>query len=271
MVSIPMVSGGAVNSRSVLSINQKKIQQPLSSQNIASVHNKAAGRAGTSGPGNARSAPPQSPRTQPQNRSGDHTAQPLNTAPVPKPLPPLLHIVQKGQKVPLGTQGTPTKLRVCLGWNTKNPACDIDVSAFLLNSLGKVTDDTWFVFYGQTKSPDGSTVFMAGQGADREAVSIDLTKLDAGISRIVFVLTIHEAFENNLNFSMVKDAYVRIMDADSQKEIVSFKMEEYYSNVTSMMIGEIYKHNGQWKFNAIGNGVAKDLAGLCALYGVEVV
>ena len=69
---------------------------------------------------------------------------------------------------------------------------------------------------------------------------------------------------------MVRDAYVRIMDADSQKELVSFKMEEYYSNVISMMIGEIYRHNGQWKFNAIGNGVAKDLAGLCALYGVEV-
>lgn len=70
---------------------------------------------------------------------------------------------------------------------------------------------------------------------------------------------------------MLNDAYIRIMDSSSNTELVSFKMEEYYSNVTSMMIGEIYQHNGTWKFNAIGNGVARDLAGLCEVYGVQVV
>ena len=69
---------------------------------------------------------------------------------------------------------------------------------------------------------------------------------------------------------MLKDAYVRIMDK-SGKELVSFLMTEYYNNVISMMIGELYQHNGAWKFNAVGNGVAKDLAGLCALYGVQVI
>ena len=90
------------------------------------------------------------------------------------------------------------------------------------------------------------------------------------MTKIVFVLTIDKAFEKHLNFSMLKDAYVRIMD-ESDTELVSFKMEEYYSNVTSMMIGEVYQYKGAWKFNAIGNGVAKNLAGLCELYGVEVV
>ena len=69
---------------------------------------------------------------------------------------------------------------------------------------------------------------------------------------------------------MVQDAYIRILNGDSKEELVSFKMEEYYANVISMMIGEIYYHNGIWKFNAIGNGVAKDLSGLCGLYGVQV-
>ena len=69
---------------------------------------------------------------------------------------------------------------------------------------------------------------------------------------------------------MIKDAYLRILDAGTEAELVSFRMDEYYSNVISMMIGEVYLHNGIWKFNAIGNGVAKDLAGLCGLYGVEV-
>jgi len=75
------------------------------------------------------------------------------------------------------------------------------------------------------------------------------------------VLTINEAIEKHLNFSMLKDAYIRILDASDNSELVSFKMDEYYSNVTSMMIGEVYRHNGTWKFNAIGNGVARDLAG----------
>ena len=69
---------------------------------------------------------------------------------------------------------------------------------------------------------------------------------------------------------MLKDAYIRIMDR-SGKELVSFLMTEYYNNIISMMIGELYLHNGAWKFNAVGNGVARDLAGLCALYGVQVV
>ncbi|MBR4224336.1 MAG: TerD family protein, partial [Oscillospiraceae bacterium] len=93
--------------------------------------------------------------------------------------------------------------------------------------------------------------------------------LSPNVTKIVFVLTINEAVENRLDFSMIKDAYVRIMDS-SGRELASFMMDEYYSNVTSMMIGEIYKHNDTWKFNAIGNGVARDLAGLCEFYGVEV-
>ena len=69
---------------------------------------------------------------------------------------------------------------------------------------------------------------------------------------------------------MLKDAYIRILQEDNQTELVSFKMTEYYTNVISMMIGEVYRHNGEWKFYAVGNGVARDLAGLCGLYGVQV-
>lgn len=69
---------------------------------------------------------------------------------------------------------------------------------------------------------------------------------------------------------MINDAYIRILNGNNNKELVSFKMTEYYTNVISMMIGEIYIHNGIWKFNAVGNGVARDLAGLCKLYGVQV-
>lgn len=250
MVQIPMVSNGPVTKQTVLSINQICVQGPKSSRNITSINGGIS----------------RNPSSSPAAHTTGHTALPAQ-----KPAPALLCPIRKGQKVPLETQGRLTGINACLGWNTSNADCDVDVSAFLLSSFGKVLGDTWFVFYGQTKSPDNSTIFTLDQGADREIISIDFTKLNTEVQKIVFVLTINEALEKNLNFSMLRDAYIRIMDRTSHKEIVSFKMEEYYSNVTSMMIGEIYRHNDQWKFNAIGNGVARDLAGLCEFYGVQVI
>lgn len=112
--------------------------------------------------------------------------------------------------------------------------------------------------------------FIEGGSTDRELIQIDFTHLNSQVKKIVFVLTINDALKNRLHFGMLKDAYIRIMD-QSGKELVSFLMTEYYNNVISMMIGELYLHNDAWKFNAIGNGVAKDLAGLCELYGVQVL
>lgn len=166
--------------------------------------------------------------------------------------------------------GAPDAVDACFGWNVKDARCDVDVSAFLLGSDGKVIGDSWFVFYGQTLSPDQSTKFVESGSVDREMIRIDLKRLNPQVKKIVFVLTINDALTNKLHFGMLKDAYVRILDK-SGKELVSFMMTEYYDNVISMMIGEIYQHNGTWKFNAIGNGVAKDLAGLCGLYGVQVI
>lgn len=185
-------------------------------------------------------------------------------------MPALINQTRKGQKTLLGDAISLGKIKACLGWNVKNPACDVDVSAFLLGRDGKVSGDDWFVFYGQKESPDCSVIFSDRENTDRESVAIDLSRLNPSITRIVFVLTINDAFSKRLNFGMIEDAYVRILDAASDRELVSFVMDEYYSNVISMMIGEVYLHNGNWKFNAIGNGVAKDLEGLCDLYGVQV-
>lgn len=234
-----MRSSGAVTRQTVMSINQKHIQGPMSQNNIKTINNGAS-------------------------TSISHTV-------TSKPTPTLQNTIQKGQKVLLSNGPALASIQAKLGWNVTNSNCDVDVSAFLLNSSGKVIGDDWFVFYGQDTSPDGSTVFSDDHGADREKITINLQKLNPNVSKIVFVLTINEAIEKHLNFSMLKDAYIRILDNATNSELVSFKMDEYYSNVTSMMIGEIYQHNGAWKFNAIGNGVARDLAGLCELYGVQVI
>lgn len=187
-------------------------------------------------------------------------------------MPPLRNRLFKGQKTALQfSGGNLPKLKVCFGWNVKDARCDMDASAFLLTENGKVADESWFVFYGQTESPDHAADFAKDpQGKDREIIRLNLERLSASVQKIVFVLTINEAFENRLNFSMIGDAYVRILEADSGQELVSYQLEEYYANVTSMTIGELYRHKGQWKFNPVGNGVQQDLAGQCAIYGVEI-
>ena len=130
------------------------------------------------------------------------------------------------------------------------------------------------MFYGQLNSPDGSIRHFGdsdGTGAgDDETIEINLTAVDQRVKKIVFVVTINEALERNLSFSMVANAYVRVVNKTTGQELVRFTLTDYYANVTSMVVGEVYNHNGQWKFNAVGDGVAKDLAGLCEMYGVNV-
>lgn len=184
--------------------------------------------------------------------------------------------LKKGQKVALAGAGGGAlqSIRVCLGWDVQNVACDLDASAFMLGADGRVIGDDWFVFYGQTTSPDGS-VRHSGDSAgaamgDDEIIDINLQTINPNVKKITFVVTINEALEQGLNFSMVANAYVRVVDGVTGQEINRFQLTDYYANVTAMVVGEVYNHNGQWKFNAVGDGVAKDLAGLCAMYGVNV-
>ena len=184
-------------------------------------------------------------------------------------------ILKKGQKVALSNNGAALKnIRVCLGWDVLNQGVDLDASAFMLGADNRIIGDDWFVFYGQTQSPDGSVNHSGdsqGQGeGDDEIISIALDRVNQSVNKITFVVTIDEALERGFNFSMVANAYVRVVNADTNVEIARFTLSEYYNNVTSMVIGELYKHNGQWKFNPVGDGVAKDLAGLCEMYGVNV-
>ena len=176
--------------------------------------------------------------------------------------------LKKGEKICLENDGELSKIKVCFGWKMTNPDCSLDVSAFLLGKNGKVPGDAWVVFYGQLNSPDQSTVLSLSDDKDKGIISIDFTKLDSGVERIVFVLSIYEAQDKQLDFSMIKDLQIRILEEDD-RELMSFMVEDY-SDIMSVMAGEVYRQNGKWKFNAIGNGVLKDFSGVCELYGVEV-
>lgn len=264
MINIPMKVTESYDRNSISSLSRAKVCPALSRQSISSAGAFSAQSPRTAAAGTRAAQGTSAPRT-PQ---APQTPPPA-AAPYRKP-PALRNLIQKGQKVSVGAAGQLKHLRIAMGWNTSDSRCDIDLSAFLLDASGKVPGDDWFVFYGQAKSPDGSVSLNTdGSAEDRETADIDLARLNPGIKKIVFVLTINEAFTYRLNFSMVKDAYIRLLEPDTGRELYSFGLTDYYANVTSMMLGELYLYNGTWKFNAVGNGVAKDLEGLCGLYGVQ--
>lgn len=292
MLNIPMKTSRPITRDDLQSINGQKVQGALNINNVESLNRSPASQHSyppaqsayasaqpaytpvqpTYTPAQPTPASVQPTYTPVRPASVQPTPAPVQPAPiVDKPVPPLPNLMQKGQKYALESNGKLSAVKACLGWNIKNAACELDVSAFMLNATGKVPGDDWFVFYGQTSSPDGSCLFSSGGGPDRETISVNMSRLNHDISKIVFVLTINDALEKKLNFSMVKDAYIRIVNCTTNETIVSFKLEEYYPNVTSMMIGELYLHNGAWKFNAVGSGVAKNLAGLCEMYGIQVI
>ena len=253
-------------SRSDLSSLNARHAPPLTRSSAGSI-NKAAGSQGAEMP--RREPPPAAAPAAPAGRAPAGNPQPAPPADIR--LPVFQHPLRKGQKTPLDPSGRGRGIKACFGWNIRDGRCDVDASAFLVRDNGRVPGDEWFVFYGQPRSPDGSVELKEPSGgSDRKLITADLGKLSPDIQRIVFVVTIHEALERGLNFSMLKDTYIRLLDAATGQEIVSYCLEEYYQNLTSMTIGELYIHNGQWKFNPVGNGVNRDLAGQCAVYGVVI-
>ncbi len=184
-------------------------------------------------------------------------------------------VLKKGQKQSLSTLSPNlTRLRVGLGWDAIG-GYDLDAEVFMLGSNEKVLGDSWFVFYGQTTSPDGAIVhhgdnINGSAMGDDEIIDIQLDRLNPNVKKLVFVVTINEAKRYGYNFSKVSNAYIRVLDQASNRELIRFNLSEYYANVTSMVVGEVYLYRGEWKFNPVGDGTADDLYGLCYRYGVDV-
>ena len=188
--------------------------------------------------------------------------------------------LSKGQKVDL-TKGNPglTKIMVGLGWDVNafdsGSAFDLDAAAFLVGAGGKCPTERDFIFYGNLKHSTGAVEHMGdnltGEGAgDDEQIIVDLTKVPDNIQRIAFTGTIYEAESRRQNFGMVNNAFIRIFDEANGQEMLRYDLGEDFSIETAAVFGEVYKNNGEWKFNAIGSGYQGGLAALCANYGVDV-
>lgn len=188
--------------------------------------------------------------------------------------------LSKGQKVDL-TKGNPglSKIIVGLGWDTNKydggADFDLDAAAFLLAASGKVASDSDFVFYGNLKHSSGGVEHMGdnltGEGdGDDEQIKVNLASIPASVEKIGFTVTIYEAESRKQNFGQVSNAYIRIVDETSNAELIRYDLGEDFSVETAVVVGELYRNNGEWKFNAIGSGFQGGLKALCQNYGVNV-
>ncbi len=188
--------------------------------------------------------------------------------------------LSKGQKVSI-TKNNPglSKVVVGLGWDINKfdtgGAFDLDAAAFMLNDLGKVSKSEDFVFFGNLKHISGSVEHLGdnrtGEGeGDDEQIKINLSLVPANINKIAFTVTIYEAEQRRQNFGQINNAFIRIYNEENGEELLRYDLGEDFSIETAVVFGELYRNNGEWKFNAIGSGYQGGLAALCENYGVEV-
>ncbi|MBZ9559131.1 MULTISPECIES: TerD family protein [unclassified Modicisalibacter] len=169
------------------------------------------------------------------------------------------------------------KIRIGLGWDarvTTGQDFDLDASVFLTNSEGKCRQDQDFIFYNNLKSTDGSVEHMgdnrtgAGDGDD-EVIKVDLEKVPSDVDKIAVTVTIHDAQSRGQNFGQVENAFARVINDESDQEIVRYDLSEDYSVEDAMIFCEVYRNNGEWKFRAIGQGFSGGLADLASKYGLN--
>ena len=184
--------------------------------------------------------------------------------------------LQKGQRIEIGLQ----KVGVGLGWDPNTSTgfdFDLDASAFMLGENKKLPLDEFFVFYNNQISPDRAVESSGddltggnSDGGDDETLTVDLSKVDPRIQEIIFTVTIHEAEQRRQNFGQVDNAFIRIYNEATGEELLRYDLGEDFSIETAVVFGELYRNNGEWKFNAIGSGYQGGLAALCANFGVDV-
>lgn len=187
--------------------------------------------------------------------------------------------LNKGGNLSLSkTDPSLSQVLIGLGWDaraTDGADFDLDASAFLLAANNKVRGEHDFIFYNQTRSIEGSVEHTGdnrnGEGdGDDETVKINLGLVPADIQKIVITVTIHDAEQRRQNFGQVQNAFIRVVNDQSHVEIVRFDLNEDYSTETAMVFGELYRHNNEWKFRAVGQGYTGGLHAMCHQYGINI-
>lgn len=180
--------------------------------------------------------------------------------------------LEKGQRISMD-KGL-SLVGVELGWNPNEGTgfdFDLDASAFMLGENGQIPQQEFFVFYGNQKAPDSSVESTGDDliGGEGETLNVDLTKVSSKIKEIIFTATIYKAEERRQNFGQVRNSYIRIYDAKTNTEIARYDLDEDFSVETAVEFGRLYRHNGEWKFEAIGNGNKGGLQALVNKYAKQ--
>lgn len=187
----------------------------------------------------------------------------------------------KGQKISLSKECPGlSHFTLGLGWNPNKYVgsfdFDLDASVFLLGKNDKVTCDEDFIFYKNLDHPSGAIHHTGddktggnSEDGDDEQIIIDLTKVPDNIQKIAFTATIYDAEERDQNFGQVSNAYARLVDNKTGKELLRYDLGEEFSIETAIVVCEIYRHNGEWKYTAIGSGFSGGLGAICQNFGID--
>lgn len=185
--------------------------------------------------------------------------------------------LKKGQRINLSKEDASlSRIMVGLGWDPIQPTgnsggllkslfgsqqaeIDCDASVFMLNSNDKLKNKKHIVYFGNLKSLDGSVKHMGdnltGEGdGDDEQIMVELNRVPNDVQKLVFVVNIYDCIKRRQHFGMIQNAFIRIVNMDNNRELVRFNLSEQYSNQTGLLVAELYKHDIEWKFAAIGQG-----------------
>jgi tellurium resistance protein TerD len=171
-----------------------------------------------------------------------------------------------------------TAALIGLGWDARTTSgsdFDLDASALLVNTAGKVLSDQHFVFFNNLVSPDGSVEHtgdnLTGEGeGDDESIKIDLARVPADVDKVVFTVSIYDAENRHQSFGQVRNAYIRVVNQAGGAEVARYDLSEDASTETAMIFGEVYRNGADWKFRAVGQGYQSGLAGIARDFGVNV-
>lgn len=167
---------------------------------------------------------------------------------------------------------------VGLGWDVRTTTgadFDLDASALVVGSNGKILSDGHFVFFNNLTSPDGSVEHtgdnLTGEGeGDDEAIKVHLDGVPAECDKIVFAVSIYDAEARGQSFGQVRNAFIRVVNQAGGAEIARYDLSEDASSETAMVFGELYRNNAEWKFRAVGQGYSTGLSGIARDFGVNI-
>lgn len=176
--------------------------------------------------------------------------------------------VVKGQKVDL-TKGNPglSALLIEMAWQAPS-SLEIDTSAFLLGAQGKVSKDEDLIFYNNPSTPYIRYKEMPASNSLKQ-FEVELNKVPADVMKLAFTLTIYDGEKRSQSFSQVNKAYFRILNQVTGAELLRFDLDNHFSVETAVVVGELYRYSGEWKFSAVAAGFAGGLKELCGNFGIE--